>query len=281
MVTFIRAFLFWGMSVSIPAFALSGNLLDASEVIPQVCRVLFNSGEICSGEIIGKRAVALSDHCGMMARKQGNTRSMGKIACRGETAQFDFNEIRQMSADFVTSVTGEKFKDGALPRTSDASPLENSRYDVGVAVVAGEFQSNPLSIAKPNQHEAIQAALATPGACHIYGVGWNFFGIAGFAKAHGVDAPLFRGVSGAMNPLELKGETGVTPMDSGGPLTCNVNGENVLVGITSRGNGVVYSPDSESTKTNVVISYFTLVEDPAVSAWLSTFVNVESKHASN
>jgi uncharacterized protein (DUF2164 family) len=284
MVNSTRAVLFFVLFASVQAFALSGTLIDVKDIIPQVCRVIFNSGEMCSGEIIGKKVISLADHCGMlMVKKQEHSRSLGKIRCYGEKEEFEISEVKQISAEFITKITGEHFKNSILPRAGELEPIENARFDIAAAVIEGEFKAKPLPIAKTSQFNAIQAALATPGACHIYGVGTNSFGIAGYGRAHGVEAPLFRAIAGPTNPLILKGETGVAANDSGGPLTCNVDGENVLVGIVSGGNGVVYSPDSEATKYNVVVSYFAFVGDPAVNAWLTTLISDESqpKQAAN
>lgn len=255
---------------SFPAIALTGELLPVEQVIPQVCMVRFVSGELCSGSIIGKRTVALADHCGMMVNKHAKDRVIGRVHCRGEKngKAFEFSSVEQMSAEFVTKISGEKFENGALPRASDTSGPDSSRYDVAVVHVNNDFDTDALAIAKPEQMKKIVSEMWKPGGCQIYGIGLNQYG--GFGSAHGVDAPIYRGANGVYNPILLEGASGVSPMDSGGPLVCTIDKKPTLVGIVSRGNGQVVSTTVEDLRNAKAISYFAYVGDPAVSSWLQS-----------
>lgn len=259
---------------SFPAIALTGELLPVEQVIPQVCMVRFVSGEICSGSIIGKRTVALADHCGVMVNKHARDRVIGRVHCRGEQKgkAFEFSEVEQMTAAFVTKVSGERFENDALPRATDTSGVETSRYDVAVVRVNNEFDTEPLAIARPDQMNIIANEMWKPGGCQIFGVGLNQFG--GFGSAHGVDAPIYRGANGVYNPILLEGASGVSPMDSGGPLVCTIDKKPTLVGIVSRGNGQVVSTTVEDLRHAKAVSYFAFVGDPAVSTWLQSLSKV-------
>lgn len=259
---------------SFPAIALTGELLPVEQVIPQVCMVRFVSGELCSGSIIGKRMVALADHCGMMVNKHAKDRTIGRVHCRGEKRgkSFEFSEVAQMSAAFVTRVTGEKFENGALPRATDTSGADSSRYDVAVVHVNNDFETEALEIAKPEQMKQIVSEMWKPGGCQIFGIGLNQFG--GFGQAHGVDAPIYRGANGVYNPILLEGASGVSPMDSGGPLVCTIDKKPTLIGVVSRGNGQVVSTTVEDLRHAKAISYFAFVGDPAVSAWLQSLTKL-------
>lgn len=265
-----RLSLLVALLIASTAFALSGNLIPESEIIPQLCRVEFVSGEICSGSIVGKNVVVLAEHCGVLINKNSVNRKLGQVRCYGEPRALEFKQINRMSADFITKVTGKQFVNGVLPKASDNSPLENSSYDVVTVTVNGEFKSQPLELAQPEQTKEILNALWKPSACRIYGVGINPTGTLGMA--HGVNAPLYRGAVGIANPIELNGDSGVAPMDSGGPLACNIDGKMTLVGVTSRGNGQAASTALDHLKNQNVVSFFAYVGDPAVSLWLTSVV---------
>lgn len=250
------------------AFALTGQLLPVEELIPQVCKVQFVSGEYCGGTIIGERAVALAYHCGVYVKRTGSEQPIGRVYCLGEGKKVHkFKEVHVMDRAYIEKTLGKPVDESVLPQINLAAPLESSRYDVAVVVTEDKMETPPLPLAAPEMNEAVLNALVTWGKCRIYSVGLNQLG--SFGVAHGVTAPAYRAISGPYNPIELVGAAGATDHDSGGGLVCEVGRQNVLAGVVSKGNGLVSSTLAESTQNQHARTAFSYVGDPVVNQWLS------------
>lgn len=221
----------------------SEHLIDINDLPPQLCKVEFGLS-LCSGIMVGKKEVLTASHCNNLNEKRGQVTCLNGQKFKFKNDQVHFFDANKVPSGLVTADTREALK-----------------HDLLLIRLNEEFNLEPMSFLKAsNDPNSVIAALRTKGACQLYGVGLNPFGTLGLA--HGIIAPVYQGLS-LTNPLELIGQDGVSPHDSGGGYVCELEDESgkkqkTLVGV------IVGGKDNGAE----VSSIMSLLSDERNSSWL-------------
>lgn len=235
------------------AFALKGhNLLEVKDLPPQICKVEFGLSGLCSGFINSENTVLTASHCDMNHEKRG------KITCLNGQ-KFDFKADQVVVYD----------RKNIPPSSPSLVTLSSLKHDLALVRIKGKFTVPGLPILGVNWgvNENLDNINITEN-CFLYGVGYT--GFNGIGLAHGIEAPAYSGLQ-IYNPLELRGETGIAPHDSGGAYVCRIKTNDnkftdVYVGVMTGG----------TDDGSLVRTFVTTFVDEKNAQWLRTQMSTAS-----
>lgn len=211
--------------VTVSAHAVYCAKPDPSlELLPQLCRLYYRSGDPCSGVYLGDNKVLTAGHC-VVARR-----------------------ARPVFVECVNGLRGPVTNVEVSPAynpidLADAGPELRAAVDLTLLTIQADKPESQGIKTVATRAEAYD--LLAQGRCTMNGVGWSAQQTLGDFQV----CPASPMVSQKENTwFLLNGENRGMSSDSGSPLICkNQNGENVLVGILSRGNNIsetYYAPAS-------------------------------------